>query len=325
MAAAVQVAEVGGPEVLTLTDMDPGLPGPAELRIRQTAIGVNFIDVAFRSGRYPIRTPFIPGLEGAGFVEAIGEGVDGIRVGDRIGYASRPPPGGYAEIRLLPASRAVVLPEGLSDVTAAAFLFKGVTVQGLIRSCYPIRPGCTVLLHAAAGGVGSLLSRWAAHLGATVIGTVGGEAKAAIARQQGCSHVIVLGTCDLSKEVRELTAGKGVDVVFDGVGTEVFSASLDCLRVRGTMVCYGAASGPLDPIRPATLGTKGSLFLTQYGMFHYTAQAAEYRERVADVLGAIGAGIIGGGSVATYPLAEAAEAHRALESRQTSGSLVLQP
>lgn len=324
MALAMQVARTGGPDVLTPIHHDPGEPAAGQIRLRQTAIGVNFIDVAHRSGRYPIPLPIIPGLEGAGIVEAVGPEVAGINIGDRVAYASAPPPCGYAELRLLAAERAVPLPSEVSDVEAAALLFQGITVQGLIRSCYPLKAGETVLLHAAAGGVGSILSRWAKHLGARVIGTVSSEAKAEIARAQGCDEAIVHGTGDLAARVRDLTGGRGVDVVYDSIGKETFIASIDSLRPRGMMVCFGSSSGRVEPFPPALLVAKGSLFLTQYGMFHYTADPAEYRERAAEVLKAIAARVITGGRITPYPLAEAARAHRDMEQRRSVGALVLQ-
>jgi len=325
MTRAVRFHRHGGPEVLALADVAVGDPGPGEVRLRHTAIGVNFIDVYHRTGLYPV--PALPsglGGEAAGVVEAVGEGVTGITVGQRVGYATFPH-GAYAEARVVPAERLIPLPDGIDDVTAAAVLLKGMTAEYLIRRTYPVRAGDTVLFHAAAGGVGLLACQWLAHLGATVIGTVGSEAKAAIARAHGCHHVLVLGRGGFAGQVRELTGGRGVPVVFDSVGRDTFLASLDCLAPRGTLVSFGNASGKVEPFDLGLLGSKGSLYLTRPSLFTYVATRDELLASAAALFEVILAGAVRVTVGQRFPLAAAAEAHRALESRATHGSTVLVP
>ncbi|MDB5444831.1 MAG: quinone oxidoreductase [Phenylobacterium sp.] len=328
MAMTVLVSQVGGPEVMQLVDLDPGAPGPRQIRIRQTAIGVNFGDVQKRRGAAPphamaaITFPFTPGLEAAGVVEAVGPGVTRFSPGDRVCYAVASMLGGYAEVRLFDADKACRLPDGVSDIDAAGLLYKGVTVQGLIRSCHRIRAGEIVLLHAAAGGVGSVFSRWAKHLGAVVIGAVSTEAKAERARDQGCDHVIVTGQQDFVARTLEITGGRGVDVVYDSIGADVFTRSFDCLRRYGTMVSFGQSAGAMPLIDPVMLQHNGH-YLTKFSGSTYNADPAEYAQRIEEVLAAIGQGVLSGLTHAIYPLAEAVRAHTDFEARRTSGSIVM--
>ncbi len=331
MTKTIVVNEIGGPEVMRLVDLDPGPPGPGEVRMRQAAIGVNFADVHYRRGTAPphamakLPMPFTPGLEGVGIIEAVGPDVTEFVVGDRVAYASASVTiGAYAEARLYPADRVFKVPAAVSDVDAAALLYRGITVHGLIRSCYVVKAGDTVLLHAAAGGVGTILSRWAKHLGATVIGTVSSEAKVEAARSQGCAHVIVTSKEDFVARTRDITGGRGVDVVYDGVGIDVFLKSFDCLRRYGMMVSFGQASGMMEPVDPVLLQHEGH-YLTKFSGSTYNADTAEYRHRASEVLAAIQQGVFELGKHPVYKLADVASAHRELESRRTTGSLVLVP
>jgi len=329
VAKTVVVEKVGGPEAMKMVDMDPGRPGPGEVLIRHKSIGVNFADVHYRRGTAPAHAmaklpfPFTPGLEAAGVIEAIGPEVTGLKTGDRVGYATATLTiGAYAEARLFPADRVFKLPDGVSDVDAAALLYRGITVHGMIRQCYPIKSGNTVLLHAAAGGVGSILAGWARHLGATVIGTVSSDAKAERARSFGCAHVIVTNQEDFVARTVQLTNGRGVDVVFDGVGIDVFLKSFDCIAKYGMMVSFGQASGMMEPIDPVLLQHRGH-YLTKFSGSTYNEDTREYQQRAKDVLAAIEAGVIARGHHAVYPFAEVARAHRDMESRKSTGSLVL--
>ncbi len=320
---AIFFHETGGPEVLRWEDHDPGAPGPGEALVRHGAVGLNFIDVYHRTGLYPLPAlPAIPGMEGAGTVEAVGEGVTEVRPGDRVAYAGNPV-GAYAERRLIPAHRLVVLPDDIDFVTAAGMMLRGMTARYLLRGCYPVAEGTSMLVHAAAGGVGSLVVPWARHLGATVIGTAGDEAKAERARANGCQHVILYRQEDVAARVRELTDGRGVDVVYDSVGQATFMASLDCLRPMGTMVSFGQSSGSVEPFNPGLLAAKGSLFLTRPSLMHYTAQRPDLLAHARDLFDVVRAGIVQVQVNQTFPLAQAADAHRALESRRTTGSTVL--
>lgn len=301
-----------------------GEPGPGQVRLRQTAIGVNYIDVYHRNGAYPLPLPSGLGVEAAATVDMVGQGVTTVHPGDRVAYAGGAP-GAYAELRLFPAERLVPVPAGVTDEQAAAVLFKGITAQYLIRSVHPVGAGTAVLLYAAAGGVGSLLAAWASHLGAMVIGVVSSPAKAAVARAAGCAHVLLWGQDDIPAHARALTDGKGVDVAYDSVGADTWAASLDALRSRGTMVSFGAASGPVPPFDVSVLGAKGSLFLTRPSIAAYTADPREYRDRAAEVFAALEAGIIHADVWKRYPLAAAADAHADLEARRSSGSLLLLP
>ncbi|MDQ2695264.1 MAG: quinone oxidoreductase [Pseudomonadota bacterium] len=325
MSKAIRIHETGGPEVLRWEEVSVAEPGPDQIRVRHDAVGLNYIDVYHRNGLYPLASlPAVIGMEGAGRVEAVGANVTGIRPGDRVAYAS-PPLGAYAEVRLMPAARVVVLPEAIDGRTAAAMMLQGMTAAYLLRRTYRVQPGDAVLVHAAAGGVGLILCQWARHLGATVIGTVGSEAKAQLARDHGCHHVILYRQEDFAARVREITGGQGVAVVYDGVGRDTFMPSLDCLRRLGMMVSYGNASGPVPEFAPALLGQKGSLFLTRPSLMDYTARRQDLEAIAADLFAVVQQGAVRIEINQTYPLAEAARAHRDLEARQTTGSTVLLP
>ncbi len=321
---AIQVTETGGPDVLKWTQVEVGDPGKGEILIRHGAVGLNYIDVYFRTGMYPAEPPFIPGLEGAGTVEAVGEGVSEVAVGDRVAYAA-PPAGAYSQARLMPADRVVKLPESVSDDQAAAMMLQGMTVQYLTRRTYRVKAGETVLFHAAAGGVGLIACQWLKHLGVTVIGTVGSEEKAEVARAHGCAHTINYRTEDFAERVRELTGGEGVPVVYDSVGKDTFEGSLDCLAPLGMMVSFGNASGPVPPFNPGILSAKGSLYLTRPTLMTYTAKRADLLASAQALFEVVGAGAVKIEIRQTYSLAEAAQAHRDLEARKTSGSTVLLP
>ncbi len=324
MPAAIMLREHGGPEVLRPETVSLGPPGAGELRLRQTAIGVNFHDCYVRSGLYrTLSLPGIPGLEAAGIVEAIGPSVTGFAPGDRIAYVE-PRYGAYAEARLLAADRAVKLPETVSDQDAASLLLKGLTAELLLHEVQPVGPGDTILAHAAAGGVGRLLCQLASHLGATVIGTVGSPAKAAIARAAGCAHTILYREEDFVARVREITAGRGVQVAFDSVGRDTFTGSLACLALRGHLVNFGQSSGAVPPFEVSRLAA-GSFRLSRPIMFHYLTGRAEL-ERIADRLFArLATGVLTAERGAAYPSREAAAAHAALESRSATGALLLVP
>ncbi len=324
MPKAMRIKETGGPEVVRWEDVELGEPGDGQARVRHTAVGVNFIDTYHRSGLYPIPMPSGLGIEAAGVVEAIGPGVTFVRPGDRVVYAGGPP-GAYAEARVLPASILVPIPAGVTDQIAAAVMLKGMTTQYLIRRTYPVKAGETVLFHAAAGGVGLIACQWLKALGATVIGTVGSDEKAAIARAHGCEHVIISTREDISKRVREITGGAGVPVVYDSVGKDTFLASLDCLRPLGLMVSYGNSSGKVTPFDIGILSQKGSLYLTRPTLASYTATRADLEATAGDVFDVIRAGKVKVEIRHTYPLAEAAQVHRDLEGRRTVGSIVMIP
>ena len=325
MVGVVRVHEVGGPEVLRFEEIEVGSPGPGQALIRQTAVGLNFIDVYFRSGMYPPpQLPFIPGLEGAGVVEAVGDGVREVQVGQRVAYAA-PPIGAYAERRLMAADRLVALPEGVSDEQSAAMMLKGMTAQYLLRQTYPVQRGQTILFHAAAGGVGLIASQWARHLGATVIGTVGSEAKAELARAHGCAHVIRYDREDVVAGVREITGGKGVPVVYDSVGQATFESSLDCLAPLGMLVSFGQSSGKIPPVDLGILSQKGSLYVTRPTLMTYTAERADLLATAKELFEVVQSGAVRILINQRFPLREAAEAHRALESRRTTGSTLLLP
>jgi len=321
MTRAVLVTRTGSPEVLELGTVDLPPPGPGQARVRHTVIGVNMIDAYHRSGLYKVELPCVLGTEAAGFVEAVGEGT-GLSVGMRVGYAGTAP-GAYAEARNMPADRLVRLPDDVSDETAAAVLLKGMTAEFLVRRTYAVRSGNTVLLHAAAGGVGLIASQWLRALGARVIGVVGTEAKAQLARENGCADVLMSGKDDIAKRVRELTAGRGVDVVYDSVGKATFAASLDSLAPRGMLVAFGNASGRVEPFEPLLLAQKGSLFLTRPTLAHYTATTEELRASAAAVFSVLERGAVRVLVGQRFALSEAAAAHRALESRATVGSTLL--
>lgn len=325
MSKAIRIHEYGGPEVLCWEEVEVGDPGPGQLRVRHGAVGLNYIDVYHRTGLYPLPSlPWIPGMEGAGRVEAVGEGVTEFKVGDRVAYAS-PPVGAYAEVRLIPADRVVVVPDAIDDRTAAAMMLQGMTAQYLLRRTYRVQPGDFVLLHAAAGGVGLIACQWARHLGATVIGTAGSDEKAELAQAHGCHHVIVYTRENFVERVREITGGQGVTVVYDSIGKDTFTGSLDCLRPMGMMVSFGNASGPVPSFEPGILAAKGSLFLTRPTLMTYTAKRSDLLASAAELFEVVGSGVVNIEVRQTYPLAETAQAHRDLEARRTTGSTVLLP
>jgi len=321
MPFAIQVHRPGGPEALVWEEVEVGDPGPGQARLRQTAVGLNFIDVYHRSGQYDQAMPFIPGVEGAGIVESVGPDVDGLKPGDRVAYAG--PLGGYAEIRLIAADRLVKLPDDIGDEQAAAMMLKGMTVDMLIRSVRPLQSGETILIHAAAGGIGLILCQWASALGATVIGTVSSDEKAELARTHGCHHPIVYTRQDFVAEVDRLTDGRKLPVVYDSVGADTFLRSFDCLQKRGLMVSFGQSSGPVEPFAPRLLAQKGSLYLTRPTLFDYIATREELEQSAASLFEAVRSGKVKIDIGQRFPLSQAAAAHRALESRQTVGSTIL--
>jgi NADPH2:quinone reductase len=324
MVAAVRVHQVGGPEVLKYEEIQLKDPGPGELRIKQTAIGLNFIDTYFRSGLYPAPSlPFVAGNEGAGVVTAIGTGVKGFKKGDRVAYVFTL--GAYATERNLPAERAVKLPPKIDDRTGAAMMLKGMTAQYLLRRTYKVKKGDTILVHAAAGGVGLLLCQWAKHLGATVIGTTGSKEKAELARKNGAHHTILYNEENWVARVADITKGKKCDVVYDGVGKTTFMGSLDCLRPLGMMVIYGNASGPVDALNTGLLAQKGSLFLTRPTLMTYTASAKDLQATAKDLIDVISKKKVKIDIAQTYALKDAVQAHRDLESRKTTGQTILLP
>lgn len=323
MTHAIRIHATGGPEVLRWEEVPLGAPGPGEARIRQTAIGLNFIDTYHRSGLYPLPLPAVLGSEGAGVVTEVGEGVTEVRPGDRVACAG--PVGAYAEERLVAAHRLVPLPPDVDDRVAAAAMLKGMTAQYLLRRTHRVAAGETVLIHSAAGGVGLIASQWAKSLGATVVGTVSTDAKAALAREAGCDHVVVTSREDFVARVKEVTGGAGVRVVYDSVGKETFHGSLDCLAPLGLMVSYGNASGPVDPVSPLLLAQKGSLFLTRPTLMAYTARREDLLACAADLFAVLRSGAVRVRIGATWPLREAGAAHAALEARSTTGSTLLLP
>ncbi|MEO2217193.1 quinone oxidoreductase [Chromobacterium vaccinii] len=324
MSQAIVFTETGGPEVLRLQDAEIGPPGPGQARVRHTAIGVNFIDTYQRSGLYPLPLPSGLGSEAAGVVEAVGEGVAGLAPGDRVAYAGGPL-GAYSTERLIAAEHLVKLPDGVSDETAACAMLQGMTVEYLVQRTFPVQPGQTVLWHAAAGGVGQIALQWLSAMGVHVIATVGSEAKAEIARGLGAAHVILYREEDVAARVREITGGKGVPVVFDSVGKDTFEASLDSLSPRGMMVTFGNASGPVPAVAPLELTKRGSLFLTRPRLGDYIATRAELEASSAALFRRLRDGTVKLAPSHRYPLAEAAQAHRDLEDRRTTGSVILLP
>jgi NADPH2:quinone reductase len=323
MTKAIRIHEFGGPEVMTWEDVPERQPGPGEALVRHTAIGVNFIDTYNRSGLYPLPLPAVLGQEAAGVIEAVGPGVVEVRPGDRVAYAGVI--GAYAERRIIAADRLVPLPHEIADTQAAGMMLKGMTAQYLLRRSFPVTAGDTILVHAAAGGVGLILCQWAKHLGATVIGTVGSEAKAALAHAHGCDHTILYKQEDFAARVREITHGAGVAVVYDGVGADTFLGSLDCLRPLGMMVSFGQSSGKIPPVDIGILAAKGSLFLTRPTLATYTAQRQDLMSSAAELFDVVKRGFVTIEVAATRPLAEAAQAHRDLQERRTTGSTVLLP
>ena len=324
MTHAIRIHQAGGPDVLCWEVVTVTAPAAGEAMVRQHAVGLNFIDVYHRTGLYSLPLPSGIGLEGAGVVAAIGEGVSEVKVGDRVAYAGGPI-GAYAEVRNIPAHRLLKLPESISFNTAAAMMLQGLTAAYLLRKTYCVQPGDVVLIHAAAGGVGLIACQWAKALGATVIGTVGSAAKGELAKAHGCDHVINYSTENFTQRVRDITRGEGVPVVYDGVGKDTFMGSLDCLCPLGMMVSFGNASGPVPPLDLILLSQKGSLFITRPTIMSYTAKRSDLEALGAELFEMVGSGQVRIEVNQTYPLAEAAQAHRDLEARKTTGSTILLP
>jgi len=323
MSRAIRIHEIGGPEVLKLEATQVGEPGPGQARVRHTYVAVNFIDVYFRTGRYPLPLPNGLGSDAVGVVEAIGPGVTDVRVGDRVGYLLGPQ-GAYADVRVMPADVLIPLPDGISDSTASTLMMKGMTTQYLFRQVYPLNGGETILYHAAAGGVGLIACQWAKALGVTMIGTVSTDAKAEIARAHGCAHTIITSRENIAERVREITGGKGVPVVYDSVGKDTLMASLDSLQPRGTLVSNGTSSGPVV-IDTTLLAVKGSLWVTRPAMIHYATPRSQMLSMASEVFEMVRTGKIRSEPRQMFSLSEAAEAHRALEARRTVGATVLVP
>ncbi|MCW9003231.1 MAG: quinone oxidoreductase [Rhodospirillales bacterium] len=324
MTKAVRIHEAGGPENLVYEDITVGDPGAGEVRLRQTAIGLNYIDVYQRTGLYPLPSmPGVIGMEGAGVVEAVGPGVTNLKEGDRVAYAMLV--GAYAESRIAPADRLVVLPDAISDEQAAAMMLQGMTAQYLLRRTYRVQKGDAILVHAAAGGVGLIMCQWARSLGATVIGTVGSDEKAALAKAHGCEHPIVYTRENFADRVREITGGKGVAVVYDAVGKSTFEGSIASLQPLGMMVTYGNASGPVDPVSPMVLAKGGSLYLTRPTLATYIASHEDLMATAGELFDVVLSGTVKIEVNQRYPLAETAQAHRDLEARKTTGSTILIP
>jgi NADPH2:quinone reductase len=322
MTHAIRIHTTGGPEVLQWEEVQVGKPGPGEARVRNTAVGLNYVDTYFRSGLYPLPLPSGIGSEGAGVVEEVGPGVTDLEPGDRVAYGNGPS-GAYSEARVMPADRLVVLPDGISDSQAAAMMLKGMTTEYLIRKIYKVGKGDVILFHAAAGGVGLIACQWAKALGATVIGTVGSDEKAALAKAHGCDHPIVTTREDFVERVKELTNGEKVPVVYDSIGKDTFFKSLDCLRPLGMMVLFGQSSGPVGPVDLGIFVQKGSLFFTRPSLNNYAAKRADMAAMAKDLFEVVLSGQVKIQINQTYPLKEAAQAHRDLESRKTTGSTVL--
>ncbi len=323
MPHVIRIHQNGGPEQMRWEEVTVGEPGPGEVRVRNTAIGLNFIDTYHRSGLYPMPLPMVLGSEGAGVVEAVGPKVKEFKVGDRVAYAQ--PIGAYAEVLIRPVARLVKIPAGIKDETAAAMMLKGMTAWYLCRRTYRVKKGDTIVVHAAAGGVGQILCQWAKHLGATVIGTVGSDEKVALAKKVGCKHVVVMSREKLSERVKAITKGKGVPVVYDGVGKDTFMDSLDCLQPRGIMASFGNASGAVPPVNIGILAQKGSLFLTRPTLVNYTSSREDLLAAARELFAVVKKGAVKIAVNQRYPLREAAQAHRDLESRKTTGSTVLLP
>lgn len=323
MPHAMRIHEHGGAEKMRWEMVEVGDPGPGQVRVRCTAVGLNFVDIYQRNGLYPMQLPFTLGSEGAGVIEAVGPKVKDLKVGDRVAYSS--PIGAYAEVLLRPADRVVKVPAGVDDKTAAAMMLKGLTAQYLIRRTYRVKKGDTIVMHAAAGGVGQILCQWAKHLGATVIGTVGSDGKVDLAKKAGCKHVIVLAREKFSERVKEITKGKGVPVVYDGIGKDTFMDSLDCLQPMGLMASFGNASGAVTAFNPGILAQKGSLFLTRPTLVHYTASREDLVKAARELFAVVKSGAVKIRVNQTYALRDAAQAQNDLEARKTTGSTVLIP
>jgi NADPH2:quinone reductase len=324
MSKAIRIHAHGGPDVLRYEDVLVSAPGPGQIRVRHTAIGLNFIDTYHRTGFYPLELPVVPGMEAAGVVEAVADDVTDVRVGDRVAYATLPL-GAYSDARLMPANRVVKLPDGIDDRTAAAMMLQGMTAEYLIHRTYEVKAGEHILLHAVAGGTGLIACQWLKHLGATVIGTVGSAEKAKLAREHGCDHVINYRKENFTQRVKEITEGKGVPVVYDSVGKDTWEGSLDCLQPFGLMVSFGSSSGAVPPVNVGILGAKGSLYVTRPLIMTYTAKREDLVASARALFDAVLSGAVKIEIHQTYPLAEAAQAHRDLEARKTTGSTVLLP
>jgi NADPH:quinone reductase len=324
MTKAIRIAAVGGPEVMEYVDVEVGEPGPGEVRVRHAACGLNYIDVYFRTGAYPQPLPAGLGMEGAGTVEAVGPGVTHVKPGDRVAYAARPP-GAYAEARVMPAAALVQLPDAIDFETGAAMMLQGLTVQYLFRRTFPLRGGETILFHAAAGGVGLIACQWARALGVTMIGTVGSDEKAELAKANGCVHTINYNKENFVERVKEITDGKGVPVVYDSIGKDTFTGSLDCLTPLGMMVSFGSASGPVPPFGLNELASRGSLFITRPTLFSYTAVRSDLETMAAELFDMVVSKKIRIDINQRYALKDVAQAHRDLEARKTTGSTILVP
>jgi NADPH:quinone reductase len=323
MSKAFRFHQHGGPEVLRFEEVDVGEPGPGEIRIRNTAVAINYRDVLMRKGIHAIKAfPSGIGLESAGVIDAVGADVAGFSVGDRVAYAGMPE-GSYAELRIVPAARLIALPDGIDERTAASMMIRGMTARSLLLEAYKVQPGDTILIHAAAGGVGLIMCQWAKHLGATVIGTVSSDEKAAVARAHGCDHAIVYTRENFAERVREITSGEGVPVVYDSVGKATFEGSLKCLRRRGVMASFGEASGDPDPVAPRRLGALGSIYLTHPSVSNYTVTRAELDATANDLFAMVTSGKIKIEISKTYELKDAPRAHADMEERKTTGSIVL--
>jgi NADPH2:quinone reductase len=324
MTRAIRIHKNGPPSVMKWEDIDLGNPGKGEVRLRHNAVGLNFIDTYFRAGLYPAPMPLVLGSEGAGIVEAVGRGVTGLKTGDRVAYAGGPI-GSYAEQRNIPAEILIKIPKEISDQTAAAMMLKGMTARYLLRDTYRVKKGDTILIHAAAGGLGLILCQWASHLGVTVIGTVSSKKKADLARSHGCHHPIIYTKQNFVDRVKRLTKGAGVPVVYDSIGKTTFPASLDCLQKRGLFVSFGNASGPIPPFAPGLLTQKGSLFMTRPSLFDYVGTRKELEANARDLIAVVRKGVVKIEINQSYALKDAAKAHRDLEGRKTTGSTVLLP
>jgi NADPH2:quinone reductase len=325
MTKAIRIHQTGGPEVMLWEDVNVPDPGYGEVRVKHTAIGLNFIDVYQRTGLYPLPSlPAVLGMEGAGVVDALGEGISNLNLGQRVAYAGLPV-GAYAEARLMPVDRLIPLPDSIDDPSAAAMMLQGMTAEYLLRRTYRVQPGDTILIHAAAGGVGLIVCQWAKHLGATVIGTVGNDAKASLARANGCDHPIIYTQENFTDRVRDITAGAGVDVVYDSIGADTFEGSLNSLKPLGMLVSFGNASGPIPAFEPAILAAKGSLFFTRPTLMTYTAKTDDLRASARALFDVVEAGRVRIAVNQTYALRDAARAHADLEGRKTTGSTVLLP
>ncbi|MFC4271656.1 NADPH:quinone reductase [Sneathiella chungangensis] len=321
MVKAIVQHEHGGPDTMKWEDVTLGKPGPGQARVRHTAVGLNYIDVYFRTGLYPSPLPLTTGMEAAGVIEELGEGVTSFKVGDRVAYAGRPV-GAYSEARIMPVDNLIVLPDSIDDTTAAAMMLQGMTTEYLLQRTFHVKQGDTILFHAAAGGVGLFACQWAKHIGATVIGTVGSEEKAELAKAHGCTHTILYREEDFHKKVMEITDGKGVPVVYDSIGKDTFEKSLDCLRPRGLMVSFGNSSGPVTGVDLGILGAKGALYVTRPSLMVYNATRPDLEKSAADLMKLVASGAIKVTINQTYPLSEARKAHEDLEARKTTGSTV---